>query len=85
VIDDAMRFELMALWMPDLVAAFERPQHPDHDALVARVRSSVWDSYAGAAEEDGADASAEGAARDEAWTVMLGCAEWVASDRPALE
>lgn len=73
-----MVFELMTEWMPDLVAAYERPNHPDHDALVARVRESVWDSYAGAAEQDGAVAADEEIARNEAWTVMLGCARLVA-------
>ena len=79
-----MRFELMSEWMPDLVAAAERPHHPDHDALVARVRESVWESYAGAAEQDGAVVADEMIARDEGWTVMLGCAEWIAASMPDL-
>lgn len=87
-IDEAMLDECIDEWLPDFIAALERPGHIDSDALLlqatTRVRESFQDTYAdyvGEAHPGDIDAGELLVAQEQTIQMLYGCARWIVAER----
>jgi hypothetical protein len=87
-IDDAALAECIDEWLPDFIAAVERPLHPDSGPLleraVERVRSSFQDTY-GFMVGDDPERDINGGellvAQEQTIQILYGCAAWIVANR----